>query len=306
LLQINLKKNLPTIFLRLLVGFFFVISAILKLDVMDSFEIYIFSFGWFNLNNSFLFARLIISLELLIGVSILIGAFTKQISLLSIFVLLFFTVFIGYLYFSGNEEHCHCFGDKIELSHVTSIVKNIFLIVALLLIYKKSTFKIRFQKFIFVISLLICFVLPVSLSPPDSFYFKTEKKLTNYNSEYLQEFLDQNSSLQEGKRIISFFGTSCRYCKLATKKIKVIIEKSNQKNLFSYVFWGSENSIQKFIDKTNSANLAYKILEGTRFLKITNGKLPLILVLENGKVKDSFGYRDINDNKIIEFIKKEE
>ena len=56
--------------LKVLLGLVFIVSAVLKLIDMDSFEIYIYSYHFFSLNASFIVARLAIILELVLGIGL--------------------------------------------------------------------------------------------------------------------------------------------------------------------------------------------------------------------------------------------
>ena len=72
--------------------------------------------------------------------------------------------------------------------------------------------------------------------------------------------------------------------------------------MISYVFWGSDESIDKFFAETNTPAFQNVALNPEEFLKITKGEMPLIILLENGIVKNKYNYRDINDTDIIKFI----
>ena len=102
-----------------------------------------------------------------------------------------------------------------------------------------------------------------------------------------------------------FFGTDCRFCKLATQKMTVIANKLNNKDVVNCVFWGSEHSVDTFFEEANSIIFKYSFLSTDKFLRITNGEMPLIILLDAGEVKGKYGYRNINENEIISFIRNE-
>ena len=64
--NIDFQKVIKFI-LRILIGGFFITTAILKLLSLDSFEIYIYSFNIFSFNLCAIIARLVIAAELLVG-----------------------------------------------------------------------------------------------------------------------------------------------------------------------------------------------------------------------------------------------
>jgi len=90
---------------------------------------------------------------------------------------------------------------------------------------------------------------------------------------------------------------------MAAKKVSVIAQKADSTNIVNYVFAGSEVSVSKFFNETNTTVFQYSFLQPKRFLEITNGEMPLIILLEDGKVKGKYGYRDINEDEIIRFIR---
>ena len=299
----KLQNKKSVIIIRILLGLVFVVSAITKLKSIDSFEIYIYSFGVLNLNSSFLFARFIISLELLIGALFFVGIYIRKTILISIVLLSVFTVFIVYLLFNKNSEHCHCFGDVIVLSNISSIIKNTILTFFLIIIYQKYDFKLKYRKLLFIASFIISISIPLIISPPDSMFYKNDYKNVNYNDAQLKKYIEENKQYTKGKHVLCFFGTGCKFCKLATRKISVIANKSNKDNFINCVFWGSKKSVDIFYKETNSIVFQYSIIPQSIFLKITNGQMPLIILLENGVLKGRYGYRSINENEIISFLK---
>jgi thiol-disulfide isomerase/thioredoxin len=104
--------------------------------------------------------------------------------------------------------------------------------------------------------------------------------------------------------MLCFFSTGCRFCKLAARKISVIAKKADDDEVVNYVFAGAEVSVDKFFKETNSTVFQYSFLPPNRFLKITNGVMPLIILLQDGKVKGKYGYRDIREDELIRFLKE--
>ncbi len=285
---------------QILVAITFIISAILKLNSIDSFEVYIYSFGIFSLNLSFLIARILISIELFLGAIILIGLYAREAIISALVMMLLFTIFILSLLFGDSKEHCHCFGDALVMSHTVAILKNIIIIALLFVSLPKLSIKRKFEKIAFAILFIVSISIPMIVSPPDSFRMQYYAAKTTYNAEYLDEYIKSNN-LSQGKRIISFYGASCRFCKLAAKKMDVIGSESKNPEIFTCVFWGSESKIQSFFDITNTTVIPYKTIEVGEFLKITDGSMPLIVLIDNGKVVDKFGYRSIVESDILDF-----
>jgi uncharacterized membrane protein YphA (DoxX/SURF4 family) len=298
------KKQTVLLIIRVLLSVFFLSSSFFKLKSIDTFEIYIYSFNFFDLNFSFLVSRFVIAIELFIGFLLLFGLYTKKAVWVTISLLLIFTIFITYLLITENDEHCHCFGDFIEISHLSSILKNIILITLLLLIYKSKQHSLKFIKLIILGFLLTSILFPFIISPPDSFFYKKFTDKVKYDQVLLDSFINADHQYLKGKKILCFYSTGCRYCKLAAQKLSIINKKIESKEIIKYIFWGTDKSVNAFYKETKMPNTPYKLLDPSQFLKITNGKMPLIILLDEGIIKGKHNYRSINDNEIINFINK--
>ena len=299
-ITMKLSSNL-NLAIRIFVGLAFVFSAISKLISIDSFEIYIYSFGLLKLNVTFFFARFIISLELFLGILLLVGKYCKKVVIVSVAMLSVFSAFILFLVLTRNNESCHCFGE-IKMSHTASILKNIFFITLLLFAYQSKGSNFKHDKLIVLAALICSIFLPLTFAPPDSLFYSSYAKNVTYNELMFQEYLKVNSEYSKGKVMLCFFSTGCRFCKLAARKVSTIAKKANGNQLVNFLFTGSEGSITTFFQETNSHIFPYCFIQPNRFLKITNGEMPLILLLENGKIKGKYGYRDLNEMEIIRFL----
>ena len=289
--------------MRIFAGAVFLVSAILKLISIDSFEIYLYGFGIIKLEYAFALARLIISLELLTGIVLITGIYVRMAVSIAIAMLLVFSAFILILIFTRNDENCHCFGE-IEMSHTLSLLKNILLAALLAISCQSQSSKFRYNRLILMVTAAISLLLPLIVSPPDSFFYARNSKNITYDEFMLDEFLKENDQFTKGRKMLCFFSTGCRFCKLAARKISVIAKKADDDEVVNYVFAGAEVSVDKFFKETNSTVFQYSFLPPNRFLKITNGVMPLIILLQDGKVKGKYGYRDIREDELIRFLKE--
>ncbi len=292
-----------TISIRLLIALFFIVSSILKLISIDSFEVYIYSFNLLSLSSAFLFARIIIGFELLLGILFLLNIYIKQVAIVTIAMLLSFIFFLFYLILAQNTESCHCFGDFLDISHTSSIIKNIVIGGFVFVIFKNnSPYSYKYKKKAVTLSLISCMSIPFLISPPDTMNLLGYANKSTYNENALQEFFDIKAP-RKGKQVVCFYGTGCRFCKLSSKKITVIANKAAEnKSSISLIFWGDKKNVEEFFVETNSTKFPYEIIDVSQFLRITDGKMPVIFLLENGIVKKQYGYRDLNEEEILDFL----
>ena len=117
---------------RMLLGLFFIVSAIAKLIDIDRFEIYIFSYNILSLNLSFLVARLVIVCELLVGIGLIANVFKRLVDTCALLMLVVFTLFMGYASLIGRHDSCQCMGALMDINPTLSILKNALLILILL------------------------------------------------------------------------------------------------------------------------------------------------------------------------------
>ena len=124
--------RLAALVVRMLLGSFFIVSAIDKLIDIDRFEIYIFSYNILSLNTSFLMARLVIVGELLVGIGLISNVFNRFVDTCAMLMLVGFTLFMGYAAISGRNDSCQCMGALLDINPTHSILKNALLILLLL------------------------------------------------------------------------------------------------------------------------------------------------------------------------------
>lgn len=156
---------------RIIVGLLFIFSGLVKaidplglaykmqefFDVWAAEGIMTGLMLWLN-EQALLFSILMITLEVVLGVALLLGWRTKTVSWFLLLLMLFFTFLTSYVLFSGKIRACGCFGDCIPLTPVQTFTKDIVLLMLVLLIlfkrkYINSTFSNNINISIFLISL---------------------------------------------------------------------------------------------------------------------------------------------------------
>lgn len=135
---------------RVLVGALFIFSGLVKAidprglayKMQEFFEAWAsggFMKGlmmWFH-EHALLFSVFMITLEVVLGVALLLGIWKKLTAWLLLLLMLFFTFLTSYVLFSGKIRACGCFGDCIPLTPIQTFTKDIILLVLVLLILVK-------------------------------------------------------------------------------------------------------------------------------------------------------------------------
>lgn len=293
--------------LRLFIGGFFIVSAYGKLDSMEGFEIYIFRSSFFSFDVATFVARFIIAAELIAGFGFITKFSYKAIWRLTTLFILLLTIFLAWQVLAGDEGNCFCLGELMEMSPTESLLKNVVLILLLMMVRtEQDTWNFSFKTVIKVALFVGAFAAPFIASPPDVFV-KGRFKAAEHNQQVLEESVEDGTIPVEfvnGRSLLSFYSTGCKYCKMSATRISVIVDKNQiNKGKVHQVFWGEETDPTEFYEKTHSMPFDYVGMETKKYLDITKGRMPLILLIEDGKVVDEMTYRTIDAGKIITFLK---
>ena len=141
--------------IRIIISFLFIVSAIAKMYpspyfAVSTFEVkQLYPLGYSE-NIAPWFSRILIGIELALGILILQNNFLRKI-IIPVTILLL-AVFIGHLSYvtfatGGNSGNCGCFGELIPMTPIEAIIKNIiavFLLVYLFYLLPKTSDKNNF------------------------------------------------------------------------------------------------------------------------------------------------------------------
>ncbi|MDQ6890105.1 MAG: DoxX family membrane protein, partial [Bacteroidota bacterium] len=140
-------------FARVIVGVLFIFSGLVKANdplglsykMQEFFEVWAqttalkSTMEWL-FNYSLYFSLIMITLEIIVGVGILLGTWKRFFSLLLLLLIIFFSFLTGYAVLSGKIATCGCFGDCIPLTAMQSFIKDIILLVLILIIFSGAKY----------------------------------------------------------------------------------------------------------------------------------------------------------------------
>lgn len=81
------------------------------------------------------FSIIMITLEIIVGVGLLLGNWKKFFTTLLLILIIFFAFLTGYAVFSGKIATCGCFGDCIPLTSMQSFIKDLVLLALILILF---------------------------------------------------------------------------------------------------------------------------------------------------------------------------
>ncbi len=285
--------------LRVLLGLLFIFSALAKLLSVDQFEIYIFGFRIFGLGLSFLIARAIIAMEIALGLLLILNMHSRAIYFASLLTLAIFSLFLIGLIITGNRDSCHCFGELLDMNPWQSLLKNIVLILILLLSKGLRSFRIPWKPLWYTIIIAGSIAAVFILSPPDNWRYEQYSQSTTISEKALETAFSEGllpTELLEGEKVVCFMSNTCEYCLMAAKKIAILRSKGNFSNgelTVVFIKVNREYDPSVFLENSELDYQRYLFLEAKPFIRITEGTLPLTLVLREGEIIAKYSYRDI-------------
>jgi len=295
-----MKLIIPT--LRILFGLIFIASGILKLFPLDYFELILVDQVGLSWNTVPFFSRLVIWVEIAIGVCIVFSFKLKQSLLASLLMLAVFTIYLIAKVVSGDgAEDCGCFGELIPLDGPTSIIKNVILMlygVALLWIVKKSD-QFRWSwggpiLSIAAIPLIIGFFpLPEYTSNAD---FELDIELLEHN-----EYPNAPSTFKDGRKVVVVMLANCVHCAQLASMIAQLDPTEVQDEL-RIILMGKDDASDFFVEDTNIESFLLARSTDRELLGAVEGTFPTVIFAENGQVKSKWKGKDVNIKLLNELL----
>lgn len=302
--------------LSVFLGIVFIYSGYTKIyPVIETFEYTFVDIGVANWYTAPVIARLMIGLELILGVLLVMNYNLKRFTIPFTVGLLFF--FIIYLCIqialNGNTGNCGCFGEQIYMSPLKAIIKNVILIIVAIPVYFfHDGWKISKNKLFLLGVSLFVLPLPFIFNAIDYTYssnnldeevnYKLDLDMA-YNFNDTTKVRPIKKELRTGKHVIAFFSLTCPHCRIAAKKLKVMYKKNEKLPIYMFLN-GDDSNLKGFLDDTHTQNIPYSKLNGPAFIKLGGLTLPKIYYVENGIVIKKVNYFDLDQNEIEEWLSK--
>ncbi len=324
--------------LRIFLGLFFCVSAVLKLVSVDDFELYIFSFGFAAFDLCSLAARAVIIGELILGLGLISGWWHNFVNSVTALLLVGFSGFLIWRMAVGDEGSCHCFGNLVEMNPAQSLVKNAVALAALALAWSRPgelfaarhddtsddsvpeagepsrTRAERFSKWIYlhrgVVAAVISTVAALTIliiNPPDCWFRWTRSESNELNVTEFKPYAD-STGVSAGRKIVCFYSINCEHCRHCAAKMAGIIRRNNIPEESVFCFFMQEyvdmsGPVSLFFEKYGEdLQLPYHWIYPLRFIPLTNGSMPLVCLFDDGALIKEYDRLTIDEAAISEFI----
>lgn len=285
-------KNIIGFILTVLLASVFFFSAYSKIyndNAIDNFQWTFIDLGINSMLASQIIARILIGFELILGTLLLGHIFLKQITYPAILVLLsIFTAYLLVLVFQqGNNGNCGCFGDKLAMTPLQAIIKNILMAVITIVLYKIYPGKLyKYQDVLGIVLAFVCIVAPFLYN---TIYTGSAPVVNKRPVDLglLYKFDNKPQwELRSGKKIVAFMSLTCPHCKKAAYLLHLIHNKHPEYPLYM-VLSGAEEQKTAFFKETHADNVPYFLyLHHTdEFIQLAGPGVPSILWFNNGKAE---------------------
>lgn len=134
-----MKKNTLIVILRVLVSVLFIFSAVAKMFPLWAFEKQLVDLGLCSWCMSHYLSRVLLGLELAIGVAILQPHFLRKVVVpMTILLLVAFCIHLGIemVKHGAMSGNCGCFGQLLPMTPLEAFIKNVLTIALLMFIYR--------------------------------------------------------------------------------------------------------------------------------------------------------------------------
>jgi uncharacterized membrane protein YphA (DoxX/SURF4 family) len=287
-----MKISLKTI-VQLFIGILFIVSGILK--AIDS--------GWFAgliSNYGFHWAAylspVISGLEIILGFCLILNISIRVTALIVGLMTAFFTFayFFGFLF--KNITDCGCMGTFISIPPIVSIIRNILIIIGCYWLWNiskdENSITPNWKKWAIYIIGGLSFCLSGS-TLKESFIEKNKIKVgEQINKTVLQGY---DSIISKGLSIVYIFSPNCGHCWNATEIVKSIKKTEGFGNVIGIAFPDADTTFYMKKMKPNYPVFVYPTNELSEVVK----EAPVLLVIENGKVKMIFKSENIPCGEIL-------
>ena len=292
---------------RILLGLVFAISSVAKLSSLESFELYIFSFGYAGFDLCSIAARLIIIAEFLLGIFLAFNILPRLTRWLTGLSLAGFSIFLLWRAFIGDVESCHCMGDMVDMNPMQSLIKNIILALLLAYVWKDHGRMILKHQIPVACITSAAIIIVVFLAFPPDFYYRGSSESHDLSEEAFRPVAD-SLGLSTGKRAVCFYSGSCEHCKHCVSKMAGIISRHSlpKDSVFVLFMQTHENqdsvATSFFTENGEGLVLPYDYLHPVEFIPLTNGSMPLVVLFEDGELVKEYDYLSINEKELAAFF----
>jgi uncharacterized membrane protein YphA (DoxX/SURF4 family) len=281
--------------IQIVIGVLFILSGALKALDSQTFSVLIKSYGfWGGLGY---LGPFISGIEILLGLFLILNIRARATALIVSLLTIVFTISFAYAFFAKGIEDCGCMGNFVTIPPAVSFARNIFIIAGGLWIWKynsdEKTETDTWKRWtVLVVGCLSFLVAGYTLGK--QIIDKNNIHQGDQLSTSLFRFFDR--SVFTGKTVVYIFSPNCGHCWNSTENVKSIKEIPQFNNLVGVTFNDVDIADYVAAMQPNFEIVNYPTDELHDYVK----EVPVLLILNNGKVEKMFKSQDIPCGKMLE------
>ncbi len=284
-------------------------------NAFDSFQWTFLDLGISSMVVAGVIARVLIGFEFMLGLFLLFHIYLRKFTYKAVIAVL--TVFIIYLLVvilkQGNSGNCGCFGNKVSMTPLNAIWKNVAMIaVTVLLMFIYPVKPYRHQEYVGMVVAAIGFTVPFVVN---MMYVGTApvKYANPIDLNPLYQYTPAPAvDLRKGKHILALMSLTCPHCKKAAYLLQVIHREHPEIPMF-IVLDGAEPHLKSFFDETHAEHVPHLFYQHTKeFEDLVNsglkkgdhGGVPTIFWVNNGMIeyKSVYAYYQLDPKYMVQWL----
>ncbi|MBX3009603.1 MAG: hypothetical protein KF816_16390 [Melioribacteraceae bacterium] len=276
------RNEKVTLLIRIILSAVFILSAYSKLIVPGLIEIILIDQGIAATREvAGYYTRLLVGLELCIGILFLLPYYVKKITIpLTVTVTILFSIYLIYTGFVlGETQNCGCFGEMFKMSPLESLIKNIIILVLVFILYfiiKEKERGIFINATVLIFSLVAVFAVSPLKEKSESIF----SRFTSFNN-------GERADLLSGRKLVAVFDPDCEHCQESVEELKRLNEeKVVLPSLYILFLNESGSTPEKFFEKTK-ISFPFHEITINEFFDLIGNSPPRYYLLEEGKVVET-------------------
>lgn len=292
-------KNKLRFVVQVIVGIIFIFSGIMKgLDSQSFYNlITAYGFGW-----AANVAPVISSVEIILGLCLILNIHPAKTSLLAAVFTLLFTLVFSYAFFFRHIEDCGCMGPLIKISAPASFARNILIIFGCAWIYQNTrnteSYLRNWKRWtVYILGALSLYISGYTLGgkpllKKDKIHIGDQINATVFK--YFDNKISQDTC------IVFVFRPGCYHCWNTTENVKSIKRTAGFANVIGITYANSDTS--EYMKEMNPNFEVVKYPNNELYNYIIS--VPVLLMLKDGKVIKKFEANDIPCGPILKKMLK--
>jgi len=170
-------------------------------------------------------------------------------------------------------------------------------------------------KWILTGAILVSFSIPFILNPiglDRETLLNKNPILTNKielnNDPFLTWHSNDTLQISDGKKLVCYFSPACKFCRMAARKIRVILNDSPKPFPVYFLFAGNPKSREKlapFFIETMTESIPTAIIENNEFFSVSGQNLPVIFYVNGDSIEDRDNFMTLSEDRVLNFFEIE-